>query len=265
MNRTLFCREMKYSLKTLAVFVIILTLYTAMIIGMFDPKLGASLRMMQDSMPEIFALVGMNAQGTTLLSFLINYLFGFLYKVFPLIFLALLINRVLIRYIDRGTMAYLLATANSRKKIALTQIGVTVIQLFLMLAYLTGLTFAVCQAYFPGELDQGGYLLAMGGLFGLLLLLSGICYLSGCIFSDSGKSLGVGVGLTVLFILIQMVSQVGEKYEALRFATPLTLFDPSRLSSGEPEALLMALALYLASFLLYGVGAFIFCRRDLCV
>ena len=92
MNRTLLQRELKYSAKILLIFCAILTLYTAMIISMFDPKLGESLEMMKNSMPEIFALVGMDSPGTTLVAFINNYLFGFLYKVFPMIFFVFLIS-----------------------------------------------------------------------------------------------------------------------------------------------------------------------------
>ena len=265
MNRILLQRELKYSAKILLIFCAILTLYTAMIISMFDPKLGESLEMMKNSMPEIFALVGMDSPGTTLVAFINNYLFGFLYKVFPMIFFVFLINRVLIRYIDRGTIAYLLATPNSRRKIAMTQVGVVLIQLFLLMAYVTALTFVVCESMFPGQLDGKAYLLVMAGLFGLLLFLSGICYLSGCIFHEAGKALGVGVGLDILFVLIQMISQVGDKFADLKYATPLTLFSPEKIVSGEPEGIVMFLLLYLAGFLCYGIGISIFCKKDLSI
>lgn len=45
-NKTLFLKEWKTNWKMLVLFAAILTLYGAMIVSMFDPKLGESLKMM---------------------------------------------------------------------------------------------------------------------------------------------------------------------------------------------------------------------------
>ena len=66
---TLYCREMKANFILFLIFAGVLTMYSVMIVMMFDPKLGDSLRMMAESMPEIFAAFGMADVGTTLLEF----------------------------------------------------------------------------------------------------------------------------------------------------------------------------------------------------
>lgn len=263
MNGTLFRYEMKKSFKILLIFCAVLTMYTGMIVWMFDPALGDSLNAMMESMPEVFALVGMDSPGTTLLDFINNYLFSFLYKVFPIVFFAFLVNRVLIRYLDKGTMAYLLSTSNSRLRIAFTQAMVIITLLLLLFAYVTVLTLAICALQFPGELDTRGFLMEILGIFGLMLFLSGICYLSGCVFEDSGKALGAGVGLNVLFVLVEMVSQVNDKVDWLRFCTPMTLFDTAKIAAMEREGLCMVLILYLFGLSFYAIGMLIFNRKDL--
>lgn len=263
MNRTLFRYEMKRCFKIWLIFCGVLTMYTGMIIWMFDPVLGESLKVMAESMPEIFAMVGMDSPGTTLLDFINNYLFSFLYKVFPIVFFAFLVNRVLIRYLDKGTMGYLLASPNRRFSIIFTQASVIVWQIILLLAYVAALTVAISVWQFPDALDVEGYLIEMAGLLGLCLFLSGICFLSGCVFDDGGKALGVGVGLNAVFVLLEMVSQVGEKFEKLRYFTPLTLFDPAKIGLFDEHALEMMLALYLGGVGFYAIGMMIFCRKDL--
>lgn len=101
MSGTLLKRELKINGKLLALFLAVLTLYGGMITSMFDPKLGESLKAMADSMPDLFSAFGMNQSGATLTEFLSNYLYGFLLVVFPMVFLILLANRLLIRYLDR--------------------------------------------------------------------------------------------------------------------------------------------------------------------
>lgn len=261
MNGTLFRYEMKRSFRILLIFCAVLTMYTGMIVCMFDPALGDSLNVMMESMPEIFALVGMDSPGTTLLDFINNYLFSFLYKVFPIVFFAFLVNRVLIRYLDKGTMAYLLATSHSRLRISFTQAMVIISQLLLLLGYVTVLTLAISELQFPGELDGEGFLLEMAGLFGLLLFLSGVCYLSGCLFEE--RALSIGVGLNVLFVLAEMISQVSDKARWLQYTTPMTLFDTARLAAREELGLYMMLTLYLGGLSFYALGMLIFSRKDL--
>ncbi|MFQ9511033.1 MAG: ABC transporter permease, partial [Lachnospiraceae bacterium] len=172
MSTTLFKKEFKNNLLLLGIFCLVLTLYITMIISMFDPALSKSIEAMRESMPEIFALVGMSAPGVTLLDFIVNYLFGFLFKLFPMIFFFILVNRMLIRYIDRGTMAYLLATPNSRIKIVGTQALSICFELFLLLAYICLLVIIISEFMFPGALDLPLFLFTIVGLFGLLLFMS---------------------------------------------------------------------------------------------
>jgi ABC-2 type transport system permease protein len=263
MSGALFKRECRGNWKLLVIFMAVLSLYGSMIIAMFDPKLGESLNLMMESMPEIFALVGMNNPGSTLLEFIINYLYGFLAVVFPLIFTIVLSNGLVARYVDRGSLAYLLATPNTRRKIVLTQAAALLLGTAVLVGYLTGLCVGAGAMLFPGKLDVPGFLLVNAGLLGLQVFFAGLCFCFSCLFNDSKHALGWGAGLSIAFVLLQMLSQVGEKLEALKYATPLTLFDPSALIAGEVWALWGMGALFAAGLLLFGVGMAAFCRRDL--
>ena len=59
MNATLFRKEIKSNWILLVIFLGVLSVYSVMITMMFDPRLGDSLRMMADSMPQMFAAFGM--------------------------------------------------------------------------------------------------------------------------------------------------------------------------------------------------------------
>ena len=65
-----------------------------------------------------------------------------------------------------------------------------------------------------------------------------------------------------MFVLFQMLSQVGEEAEFLKYLTPLTLFDPKALAMGE-TVWPSILALYLGGAALYGIGIFFFGKKDL--
>ena len=262
LSGTLLRREARRNLFLMVVIAGVLTMYTAVITTMYDPELGESLEMMMESMPQLFAAFGMNDPGATLAEFLANYLYGFLLILLPLVLIVLLVNRLLVQYLDRGTMAWLLATPTPRWKIALTQAKLLCWAVTLQVAYVTGLGILLGALLFPGELDAGRFLMVNAGLWAMLYLLGSVCFAGACFVRDSRLGLGAGGGLCVLFVLLQMLAQTGEKWEALQYLTPLTLFDAKGLAAGSGD-LWPALWLFLAGTALFLAGIAVFIRRDL--
>lgn len=265
MSVVLWKKEWKSGWKLWVIFAAVLTMYSAIITGMYDPELGESLNLMMESMPELFAAFGMSDPGSTLVEFLINYLYGFLFVAIPVVFLLLLIWRVLLRYIDKGTLACLLATPNSRRTIAVTQILTMLSMLAVLAVYLTVLLYVLGETMFPGELKSGELVAANFGLLGLWIFLSGICWLAGCVIKETRAAMGTAGGLCILFLLIRMLADLGGDVEWMKYLTPLTLFDPLGLAKGSPEALAEMCGLYGVGLLCFLAGAAVFCRRDFSV
>lgn len=264
-SKTLFLRETKSNYKIVLIFLAVLTMYGSMVVAMFDPKLGESLRSMAESMPQIFSAFGMTSVADTLIDFLASYLYGMIFIFFPLIFIILLSNRIMARYIERGSMAYLLATPVKRSKVAMTQAAFLIVGCLIMAIYVTVLCITCSAIMFPGALDIGKFLLLNVGLLGVFVTFSGICYCSTCLFSDSKYPYGIGASLCVAFVLIKMFSQVSEKAEKFKYATPLTLFDTNGILSGEMNAYLGIALLYGIGIVLYGIGIVYFSKRDLSI
>ena len=86
MNGVLFRRSARSLWKTWVVFAAVLSLYVSMITAMFDPKLNATLDEIVTAMPQLMNMVGMQAGSSSLGGFLINYLYGFLLLLLPLVF-----------------------------------------------------------------------------------------------------------------------------------------------------------------------------------
>lgn len=263
MNKTLFWKEMKSTLKITLIFALVLTLYVTIIISMFDPALGESLAMMAESMPEIFAAVGMLNDTSTLIAFLSTYLYGFLLIVFPLVCMYLLVRSLLVRYLDNGSMAYLLATPNSRNKILTTQIGVLVCNLLLLLIYIVFLAIGTSEVLFPGELDIQTFINLNVGLFGLWIFLAALCFSFVAFFSGSPLSY-IGIGACILFILMQMITEVGE-FKVLEYINPLQLFKPAELIASNSSAYLNSGILGLCGIALFIASIFVFRKRDLSI
>ena len=137
-NRVLYGYEMRNSGKLLLIIAAVLSLYVCVIVSMYDPELMTTLDSFVEVMPELMAAVGMRAGATTLLGFLISYLYGFLLQVFPMVYSILRSNALAAKYVDQGSMAVLLAAPVKRSTIAATQMWVLISGIVSLLVYVTG-------------------------------------------------------------------------------------------------------------------------------
>ena len=184
MSGALLKKELRANGLLAVIFLGVVTLYGSMITSMFDPKLGDSLNTMMESMPELFAAFGMSNPGASLTQFLANYLYGFLLVALPLVMILILVQRLLVRYMERGAMAWLLASPVPRWKLAVTQAFVLVAAVVLLVGYMTGLCGGLAEVLFPGELEFDRFALVNLGDLGLLLFFAGLCFLFGLPVSE---------------------------------------------------------------------------------
>ena len=99
-----------------------LVMYTTVIIYMYNPELAEMLQGYQKALPEMMAAVGMTGVAASLIEWIQIYLYGFIMLLFPLIFIIIAVNKLVMGFIDNGSMAGILATPNSRGKIIITQL-----------------------------------------------------------------------------------------------------------------------------------------------
>ena len=120
-NMALFKREMKGSIKLLIIFGAIITMYVSIIINMYDPQMMKTLDSFAEVMPELMASVGMKTNATSLLGFMVSYLYGFILLIFPMLFCILRGNALIAKYVDKGSMVSLVAAPIKRRTVALRQ------------------------------------------------------------------------------------------------------------------------------------------------
>ena len=261
----LFRHELRSCLLPTAIIAAVVILYACVIIGMYDPELGESLTLMRDAMPELFAAFGMADQGTTLLEFVVNYLHGFLLVVLPLVLVAVLTSRLVVRHVERGSIAYLLAQPVGRTRLMLSQACVLILCLVLLAVALTAFELAAAHAMFPGELVASDLVAVNVATFYLWLFLSGMCWAGACAFPNVSAARWAGVAVCTLFVLVQMLSGMGDELAWLADVTPLSLLDPLGVASGEAGAVLGTAALAVLGVVLSSLGIVAFSRRDLSV
>lgn len=263
LNLTLYKREMKGSVKLLVIFAAVITLYIAVIISLYDPEMMAMLDSFVAAMPEVMAAVGMTSGATSLLGFMVSYLYGFILLIFPMAFCILRGNALIAKYVDNGSMVVLTAAPVKRRTVAFTQMTVLISGVLLLMVYSTILELICAQLSFPGELDMAELLRLNGGLLCLHLFIGGICFLASCMFSDTRYSIGFGAGIPALMYVLQMLANVGGAAEKAKYFTFFTLFDPSGIIAKDSAAIAGIFVLLAGAIALNVAGITVFSKKDL--
>lgn len=258
-------RNMVSCLKPFFIIFAVLCMYTLVIMYMYNPEFSSMLSDYQEALPEMMAAVGMTGMATNLLEWMQIYLYGFLMILFPLIFIIIVVQKLVMNYIDNGSMANLLATPNSRRKIIVTQAFSVVLWIVILMAAITVVGIVGANMMFPDELNVKRYLMLNGSTLLIQLLVGGIAFVAACICSEAKNYYALGAGLPLLFFLIQMLSNMGEKLENLKYATVYTLLPATEIVSGEGGIWCQNVMMALLAAVLFGGAVWWFCRRDLSV
>lgn len=262
-NLTLYKRGLQQSWKMLLIFAGILTMYFAIIISMFDPKLGSALEEFAQAMPELMAMFGMVLTETTMLGFMSAYLYGFIMLVVPMVYSILCANELIARHVDKGSMTYMLSAPVKRTAVAFTQMKVIATGIFTLVVYATVLGIIISQASFPGELEIGKFILLNAGVLCLHLFIAGICFLCSCVFNEPKRSIGFGAGIPALAFALQMIANNGGTAENAKYTTFFTLFNPEKLVSFQRWAIGGIITLFIGAILLFVAAITVFSKKDL--
>lgn len=256
-------RDMLSCAKVFIVLLGVISMYTIVIIYMYDPKLSDMLNGYQEALPEMMSAVGMTGIATNLLEWIQIYLYGFIMLLFPLIFIIILLQKLLMGYIDSGSMANLLATPNSRAELIRTQAFASVLWVTILMGSVTVIGIASAQMLFPGELDIERYLCLNASTLLVQLAICGIAFAAASACSEAKHYYMLGAGIPVLFFLFEMLSNMGDKMEFLKYATIYTLFPAQKIVSGEGGYLINNVLIALIAAALFAGGGLWFTRRDL--
>lgn len=259
----LLAREFKGGLPAAAAIFAVLALYIVCIIYMFDPETSQMLEDLKSAMPELYDAFGMGHDTTTLTGFMLNYLYGFLLTLLPLVLVMLLVNRMVVKPIATGSLAYALASPHGRGSVLGSLAGAAAAVLAVVLAAVIASELGCGMVLYPDDLDAAALLRANAGLAALWLFMLGVCLLSATVFAKGPLALWAGGGFCLAEFLVQMVAQMGDDLADAQYATFFTLFDPYGLAAGESDAALAACALAAGGIALIAIAVAVFRRRDL--
>ncbi len=264
MSMPLFKATLKQNWIIFIIFLAILLMYMSIMISMYDPEDIAAITQFYETLPRaMLDAFAFDAPIINMITFIATYFYGFLVLMFPLIYCIILANRLVAAHVDRGSMAYLLATPNSRPKIIFTQAVYMALSVIVLLTLTAASGTAISEALFPGELDIAAFIKINMAAILLTLAVSSICFFFSCLFNETKHSLAVGGGVPVLFFVINMLRNISDNFSWLEYLTIYSLFNPRALATGEESLLIPGLIFAAITLTLYAGGTFIFSRRNL--
>lgn len=263
LSKPLLKASIKLNYIVFLIIVAVLMMYLPIIISMYDPATQDSLNEMLKSLPpELLSAMGFSVIGGSLLDFIGSYFYGFLILLLPMIYSIIVSNRSIASHVDKGSMAYLLSTPNTRLKIAGTQAAFLSTTITLLIVFVTLIGIALSAALYPGSLDISGFILLNVGALLLYYALTGIGFFASCFFNDAKNSLALGAGLPVAFLVLQMISNIGEATNFLKYFTIYTLFNPVKIIQGDGYQTSF-IVLGIIAIVMYSAGIYVFHKKDL--
>lgn len=265
MSPTLFKANIRTNRFIWLLIMAIYSFYTIILVSMYDPDSIEALMSMMEMMPKEMVDAMGYSFGTTFVTYLAGIMYSMLLYLFPMIITIVVNHRLIASHVDKGSMAYLISTGNSRKKIVVTQALFSIVSITAVFTFITILAIVMATIMFPGELEVGKFILL--NVYALLLYfaISGICFFASAIASESKHSIGLGAGIPIGFVVLEMIGNAGDKFNWIGNFSLFTLFNPDRLFAGDNFAYFgMGAFLVLAIILYYGAIT-IFGKRDLSI
>ncbi|PKR84123.1 ABC transporter permease subunit [Heyndrickxia camelliae] len=267
MNASLFFSTLKTNGKTLFSYAIGSAFYVLLIMLIY-PSFAKSnamdvvLKQMPQKYLNAFGLDGGMPQNLS--GFLAGEFYGLLFLLILMIYSVILSSQLMVRLVDRGSMAYLLSTSASRTKVAVTQAAILIFGLLLITVITIATVLIGSDLMIKGnDLEVSNFIQMNVVGFLLFFVISGYSFFFSCVFNDEKRVLAVSGGLSVIFFAIHLVAKMSTDYDWLKYFTVFSTFDPSGIAKGTVNILPISLALGFSGIVLYTLAILIFSKRDL--
>lgn len=128
----------------------------------------------------------------------------------PIIYLIMVSNNLIVGQVDTGSMAYVLSTSTKRNQVTFTQ-AIFLAGSLLLMFICTTITSIIC--FFIADVETtltvGKLLIINLGAYLVLFAMSGINFFTSCIYDRSKKSMAIGGGLSMFFLVATMLGLFG--------------------------------------------------------
>ena len=224
----MFKREMKINLKSFIIWTLILIGLFLVVFLMYPSIVNSENMQMMDEMMEMFPQEVLKAFNMDISS--IDTAFGWLKTegfVFVLlitgIYSGILGSNILLKEENDKTIEYLNSVPVTRKKIVGTKILCAIFYIILMVAILGIFNFIGLNL--SGDFDKKSYiLLSITPIFSSIVIFA-LCLFLSTFTHKTKKTLGISLGIVFASYFLQIISEMGESTEFLKYISVFTLAD----------------------------------------
>jgi ABC-2 type transport system permease protein len=267
MNVALLKATIRTNWWILSIFTVVSVMYLLLILGIYDE---GNMQYIESSIqtipPGLAAAVGMDTVPTSLTDFAATYFYRFLVQLFLTVHVAIVPIRLVVSYVDRGAMSYLLSTPNSRTTVAGTQAVYLVASLAVMAIVLTSVGVLFCAAVQPGQLDLGAFVTLNFAIFLLSVALGAITFFFSCAFDEARTAIVASAAVLIGFFIISVIARIGHGqgvYGIIDHFSIYYLVQARAVVGGEVNLFISNGLLALIGAAGIGGGLFVFSRKDL--
>lgn len=192
----------------------------------------------------------------------LGYIHPFMMILF-IVFVFIAVSQVVTTEISSGTIGFTLSKPVSRIRMYINLMVIIFAGLG-VLSFFTFMSSALGIVFFHSEkLTSGPFSSLACNLFLLMIFIAGYIAIFAA-FSDTGKKLFTIGGITLFaFYIIDMAASLWKPLEYLSPVNPFNYYDPMPLLMGGRISSEKAIGLIAVSVIMFGIGAWLFSRRDL--
>lgn len=193
----------------------------------------------------------------------------------PIIYMIMASNNLIATQVDTGSMAYVLSTSTKRKDVTFTQ-GLFLIASLFAMFLCTSITSLICFACVnipTTSLTYGKLLLMNLGAFLVLFAMAGINFFTSCVFDRSKRSMAIGGGLSMFFLVCTMLGLFGSPVipsivrlsalNSFNYVSIISFFDVISIIDGTTNFIWKLAILLGIGTVGFTIGSYIFKKKDL--
>ncbi|KOO47600.1 ABC transporter permease [Priestia koreensis] len=266
MNTALYKQMLKRNSRPFASFSLGSSFYLLLVIALY-PSIASTKSMdeLLKQMPAGFSKAfGLEGGLSTLSDFIAADYYGVLMIVILAVFSLTTAMQLVVKLVDQGSMAYLLATPHSRGTIIRTQALVLVTGLGAIMGTMT--VAGIAGGYLLVDdvsFDAWSFIKMNIAAFFLFFVLGAFSFFISCVTNDAKKAIGIAAVVTILSYAFDLAGKLSDNVAWMRSLSLFSLFDPVAIAKGTEPILLTCLLLCGIGAVFYVLAVLLFSKRDL--
>jgi len=266
MNIALYKQMLKRNSRSFASFSLGSSFYLLLVIALY-PSIASTKSMdeLLKQMPSGFLKAfGLEGGFSTLSDFIAADYYGVLMIVILAVFSLTTAMQLVVKLVDQGSMAYLLATPHSRATIIRTQGAVLVTGLAAIMGTMTAAGLAGGYLLVDDvSFDAWSFIKMNIAAFFLFFVLSAFSFFISCVTNQAKRAIGIATAITILSYALDLAGKLSDNVSWLRSFSLFSLFDPVAIAKGTESILWISLLLCGIGAIFYVLAILLFSKRDL--